>query len=166
MDGNAARAAAADAVGRQDWWQAWNNPELTALLQAAAQHNTDILTALANLRSAAALADDATAALFPTFTANGQGSGNRAQNNWSEGWQAGASGAWAISLAGGNIAAKRAADLEAMASAMTLEDTRIAVAAEVAQTYVSLRLAYVQKLIAEMTLSNYKQAADIAALEL
>ena len=45
---------------------------------------------------------------------------------------------------------------------MTLEDTRIAVAAEVAQTYVSLRLAYVQKLIAEMTLSNYKQAADIA----
>ena len=149
-------------LGDKTWWQAWNNPELTALLQAAAQHNTDILTALANLRSAAALADGATAALFPTFTANGQGSGNRAQNNWSEGWQAGASGAWAISLAGGNIAAKRAADLEAMASAMTLEDTRIAVAAEVAQTYVSLRLAYVQKLIAEMTLSNYKQAADIA----
>jgi len=149
-------------LGDKTWWQAWNNPELTALLQAAAQHNTDILTALANLRSAAALADDATAALFPTFTANGQGSGNRAQNNWTEGWQAGASGAWAISLAGGNIAAKRAADFEAMASAMTLEDTRIAVAAEVAQTYVSLRLAYVQKLIAEMTLSNYKQAADIA----
>ena len=149
-------------LGDKTWWQAWNNPELTALLQAAAQHNTDILTALANLRSAAALADGATAALFPTFTANGQGSGNRAQNNWSEGWQAGASGAWAISLAGGNIAAKRAADLEAMASAMTLEDTRIAVAAEVAQTYVNLRLAYVQKLIAEMTLSNYKQAADIA----
>ena len=141
-------------LGDKTWWQAWNNPELTALLQAAAQHNTDILTALANLRSAAAL--------FPTFTANGQGSGNRAQNNWTEGWQAGASGAWSISLAGGNIAAKRAADLEAMASAMTLEDTRIAVAAEVAQTYVNLRLAYVQKLIAEMTLSNYKQAADIA----
>lgn len=63
-------------LGDKTWWQAWNNPELTALLQAAAQHNTDILTALANLRSAAALADDATAALFPTFTANGQGSGN------------------------------------------------------------------------------------------
>ena len=140
-------------LGDKTWWQAWNNPELTALLQAAAQHNTDILTALANLRSAAALADDATAALFPTLTANGQGSGNRTQNNWTEGWQAGASGAWSISLAGGNIAAKRAADLE---------DTRIAVAAEVAQTYVNLRLAYVQKLIAEMTLSNYKQAADIA----
>lgn len=68
-------------LGDKTWWQAWNNPELTALLQAAAQHNTDILTALANLRSAAALADDATAALFPTLTANGQGSGNRAQNN-------------------------------------------------------------------------------------
>ena len=149
-------------LGDRTWWQAWNNPELAVLLQAAAENNTDILTAMANLRAAAALADDATANLFPTLSASGQGRGDRARNNWSESWQAGASATWSISLAGGNIAAQRAANLEAMASAMTLEDTRIAVAAEVAQTYVSLRLAYVQKLIAEMTLSNYKQAADIA----
>ncbi len=149
-------------LGDKTWWQAWNNPELAVLLEKAELANTDILTAMANLRSAAALADQATADLFPTLTASGQGRGDRAANRWSEGWQAGASANWSISLAGGNIAANRAANLEAMASAMTLEDTRIAVAAEVAQTYVSLRLAYVQKLIAEMTLYNYKQAADIA----
>lgn len=149
-------------LGDKTWWQAWNNAELSDLLQAAADSNTDILTAMANLRSAAALADDATAKLFPSLTASGQGRGDRANGDWTEGWQASASATWSISLAGGNIAARRAANLEAMASAMTLEDTRIAVAAEVAQTYVSLRLAYVQKLIAEMTLSNYKQAADIA----
>lgn len=149
-------------LGDKTWWQAWTNPELAALLGAAAENNTDILTAMANLRSAAALADDATAKLFPSFSAGGQGRGDRANNNWSEGWSADVSGTWSISLAGGNIAARRAASLEAMSSAMTLEDTRIAVAGEVAQTYVSLRLAYVQKLIAEMTLANYKQAADIA----
>ncbi len=154
--------ASAEALGDKSWWQVWNNPELTALLEAADANNTDILTALANLRSAAALADDATAKLFPSLSASGQGSGNRAHNTWTEGWSAGASATWSISLAGGNIAAKRAADYEAMSSAMTLEDTRIIVAGEVAQTYVNLRLAYVQKRIAEMTLSNYKQAADIA----
>lgn len=156
------RLEAPSLLGDKTWWQAWNNPELTLLLQAAADNNTDVLTAMANLRSAAALADDATAKLFPSLTASGQGRGDRANGDWTEGWQASASATWSISLAGENIAARRAANLEAMASAMTLEDTRIAVAAEVAQTYVSLRLAYVQKLIAEMTLSNYKQAADIA----
>lgn len=149
-------------LGDRTWWQAWNNPELSLLLQSASDNNTDILTAMANLRSAAALSDDATAKLFPTLGLSGQGRGDRAANDWSEGWQGGANAAWSISLAGGNVAAMRAADWEARASAMTLEDTRIAVAAEVAQTYVNLRLAYVRKLIAEMTLSNYKQAADIA----
>lgn len=149
-------------LGDRTWWQAWNNPELSQLLQAASDNNTDILTAMANLRSAAALSDDETAKLFPTLGLSGQGRGDRAAGDWSEGWQGGVSAAWSISLAGGNVAAMRAADWEAQASAMTLEDTRIAVAAEVAQTYVNLRLAYVRKLIAEMTLSNYKQAADIA----
>ncbi len=152
----------ATAEDNKSWWHAWKNPELEALLAAADAHNTDILTALANLRSAAALAGEATAELFPTLSISGQGAGNRANNRWTESWNVGADAAWSISLAGGNIAAQLAADHEALAQAMTLEDTRIAVAAEVAQTYVSLRLAYVQKSIAEMTLANYSQAADIA----
>ncbi len=144
------------------WWKAWNNQELDDLLQLADAANTDILTARANLRSAAALADDATAALFPTLGLSAQGSGSRKNNVDSESYQALGTYKWSVSLAGGNIAAQRAADYEAMAEAMTLEDTRITVAGEVARNYVGLALAYVKKSIARMTLENYRQAYDIA----
>lgn len=144
------------------WWSAWDNAELESLLKKAADANTDILTAQANLRSAAALADDATAALFPTLGLSAQGAGNRRNNVNTESYSAQGNLNWTISLAGGNIAAQRAANLEAMASAMTLEDIRLAVAGEVAQNYVNLRLAYVKKRIAQMTLENYQQAHEIA----
>lgn len=146
----------------RNWWKAWDNEELQALLIKAYDANTDILTARANLRAAAVLADDATAALFPTLGLSAQGSGSRRNNIDTESYQAQGNLNWSISLAGGNIAAQRAANYEAMASAMTLEDTRINVASEVAQNYVNLRLAYVKKRIAQMTLENYLQAHEIA----
>ena len=148
--------------GAADWWQAWHNPELTALIEQADRANTDILTALANLRSAAALADEATAALFPTLDLSARGSSTRTNNRTTESYQAGASYNWSLSLAGGNIAAKRAARHEAMAAHLTLEDTRILVAGEVAQNYVALALARVKKEIAEKTLDNYRRALEIA----
>ncbi len=156
--------SAAGAETNRYWWSAWNNAELNILLAEAARANTDVLTARANLRQAAALADEATANLFPSLNASMSGSGSRQMSTGetNESWSASAQAVWSISLAGGNIAAQRAANLEAMASAMTLEDTRIAVASEVAQTYVNLRLAYVRKRIAIMTFENYSQACDIA----
>ena len=143
------RLAAASLEQNAHWWQAWDNPELNALLEAASHANTDVLTAIANLRGAAALADKATADLFPSLSLGMNGSGQRrSTGETSESWGLEGSAAWSFSLAGGNVAAQRAAKLEAMASAMTLEDTRIMVASEVAQTYVNLRLAYVRKRIA------------------
>ena len=157
------RLAAASLEQNAHWWQAWDNPELNGLLEAAARANTDVLTAVANLRNAAALADKATADLFPSLSAGMNASGQRrSTGDTTESWGLEGSAAWSFSLAGGNIAARRAAKLEAMASAMTLEDTRIMVASEVAQTYVNLRLTYVRKRIAVMTFENYKQARDIA----
>lgn len=150
------------ALATQSWWQAWQDAQLMQLIEAAWQKNTDLLTARANLRAAAALADDATAALFPTLEASAQGSGTRRGGVSNENYSLGANYNWSISLAGGNVAARRAARYEAMASAMTLADARTAVASEVAQNYVSLRLAYVKKRIAEMTLANYRQAHEIA----
>ena len=132
------RLAAASLEQNAHWWQAWDNPELNGLLEAAARATTDVLTAVANLRNAAALADKATADLFPSLSAGMNASGQRrSTGDTTESWGLEGSAAWSFSLAGGNIAARRAAKLEAMASAMTLEDTRIMVASEVAQTYVN-----------------------------
>lgn len=164
LPGNAWNAPIPTTVKAIDagWWQQWNDAQLAQLLQRAQENNTDVRTALANLRNAAALSDVATADLFPTLAASAGGSRNWNAGRAANSFNGQGSGAWSFSLAGGNIAAKRAADYDAMASALTLADTRALVASEVAQTYINLRLAVVQKSIREETLANYEEAAKIA----
>ena len=50
----------------QNWWQAWNDPILFNLIRKAMDANTDVKTALADMKAAAALSDAAT-----THHANG-----------------------------------------------------------------------------------------------
>ena len=160
----------------RNWWREWQNPELTGLIDAALAKNTDIKSALANLRSAAASADDATASLFPTLDLSGSGSASRVMGEASTTrWGAQGEAAWSMSLAGGNIAARRAAVYEAAASLLSLEDVRITVAGEVenpktvrvplgevAQNYIGHALACVKYAVAAQMLKNYSEAAQIA----
>ena len=138
----------------KDWWGNWKDDDLNLLIERAVKTNTDVLTATANVRAAAALADLATADLFPTLSAQGQVTGRRVDGESSESATAGVEAGWALSLVGGNVAKQRAARLEAMASAMTLEDVRISVAGEVAASYIGLRLAQVKRRIAVERLAN------------
>lgn len=155
-------SATASIEQMKNWWQAWNEPELMVLISKAVEANTDIKTAQANLRSAAALADSATAELFPSASLSGGGSRSREKHKSTESWNAGGEAIWSVSLVGGNIAAQRAANYEALSSAMTLEDTRAAVVSEVAQNFINIRLAMVKLTIAEETLKNYEQTEQIA----
>ena len=151
------------AVARSEWWKAWKDAELSALVDRAIAESTDVRTALANLKTAAASADQATADLFPTLKLGADGSRTHRENQGTtENWSAEASGSWSISLLGGNLAVRRAARYEAMASLLTLEDVKNAVAAEAASDYVALKLAFVKRCIAEATLKNYEEAGHIA----
>ena len=151
------------AVARSEWWKAWKDAELSALVDRAMVESTDVRTALANLKTAAASADQATADLFPTLKLGADGSRTHRENQGTtEKWSAEASGSWSISLLGGNLAVRRAARYEAMASLLTLEDVKNAVAAEAASDYVALKLAFVKRRIAEATLKNYEEAGHIA----
>ena len=144
------------------WWASWEDSELTRLINLALEANTDIRVAMANLKTAAALSDEATANLFPSASLTGDASRSRKENKTTENYSAGGSVTWSFSLVGGNIAARRAANREAMASAMTLEDTKIAVASEVAQNYVNLKLAQMKLAIAKKTAQNYTELSEIA----
>jgi len=144
------------------WWASWEDAELTRLINLALEANTDIRVAMANLKTAAALSDEATANLFPSASLTGDASRSRKENKTTESYSAGGSVTWSFSLVGGNIAARRAANREAMASAMTLEDTKIAVASEVAQNYVNLKLAQMKLAIAKKTAQNYTELSEIA----
>ncbi len=144
------------------WWASWEDPELTRLINLALEANADIRVAMANLKAAAALSDEATANLFPNASLSGEASRSRKENKTTENYSAGGSVTWSFSLVGGNIAAQRAANREAMASAMSLEDTKIAVASEVAQNYVNLKLAQMKLAIAKKTAQNYTELSEIA----
>ena len=151
------------AVARSEWWKAWKDADLSALVDRAMAESTDVRTALANLKTAAASADQATADLFPTLKLGADGSRTHRENQGTtENWSAEVSGSWSISLLGGNLAVRRAARYEAMASLLTLEDVKNAVAAEAASDYVALKLAFVKRRIAEATLKNYEEAGHIA----
>ncbi len=144
------------------WWASWNDSELTRLINTALEANTDVRVAMANLKAAAALSDEATANLFPSASLAADGSRSRKEGKTTENYSADGSVTWSFSLVGGNIAARRAANREAMASAMSLEDTKIAVASEVAQNYINLKLAEVKLAIAKKTAQNYTELSEIA----
>ena len=144
------------------WWESWNHPELTRLIDKALEANADIQVAFSNLKAAAALSDEATANLFPSASLSADASRERRNSKTSESYSADGSITWSFSLAGGNIAARRAANREAVSSAMTLEDTKIAVASEVAQNYINLKLAEVKLAIAQKNAQNYAELSKIA----
>lgn len=58
----------------QDWWNLFNDPQLTDFVTQALAQSPSIETARAQIRSAAATADRVRAALFPNLTWNADGS--------------------------------------------------------------------------------------------
>lgn len=148
---------------RLTWWSLWNDAELMKLIERATANSTDVRAALANLKLAAVNADQATADLFPTLGLKGNGSWTKREGEETdESWSAQGQASWSISLLGGNVAERRAARYEALASILTLEDVKSATAAEVASDYVGLKLAQVKRRTAQATLQNYAEACDIA----
>ncbi|MBD1552440.1 efflux transporter outer membrane subunit [Pseudomonas typographi] len=56
----------ADGVVSATWWQAFNDPQLSALVEQALQHNTDVLTAISRVEEARQQIQLSRSALFPT----------------------------------------------------------------------------------------------------
>ena len=104
------------------FWAAWNDPVLDALVRRAVENNTDVLSALANLRAARARVTSATSALFPTFSGGGNGRTTRTSGNQTESWQATLSGDWTINLAGREYRLNSSAEWSALASWLTVKD--------------------------------------------
>ena len=144
------------------FWAAWNDPVLDALVRRAVENNTDVLSALANLRAARAQVTSATSALFPTFTGGGNGRTTRTSGNQTESWQATLSGEWTINLAGREYRLNSSAEWSALASWLTVKDVEAAVAAETAQAYVNLRSAQINRRIVEDSIRNYRENEQLA----
>jgi NodT family efflux transporter outer membrane factor (OMF) lipoprotein len=145
------------------WWTRFDDPVLPALVAQALQASTDVAVAQARLRQARAARELAAAGLQPRVgaSASAQGNWREATDRTSESWRAGLDASWEADLWGAGGAGVRAAEASERAGALTLEQARVSVAAEVALTLLQLRGTQAREAIARRNLASQQQTLQI-----
>lgn len=156
-----ASAATGEATTLASWWQRFGDPELAPLIAQALQGQTDIAAAQARLRQARAQRTLAAAQLTPSVSGSGSAQANRSDGGHGESYRTGLDASWEADLWGAGAAGVQAAEASARASALTLANTRVAVAAEVAATLLELRGTQARDAIARRNLDSQLQTLQI-----
>ena len=155
-------ASPANAALLADWWQRFNDPQLSALVAQALQNSTDVRSAQAALQQARALRDVSAAGLAPSLgvSASAQRSksgGASAFNSFKTGFDA----SWEPDVFGGRRNALNAADADAQAATTSLAAVQVSLAAEVAVTYIELRGLQARLLIARRNLTAQEETLQL-----
>ena len=139
-----------DALARGRWWAIFNDPTLDALQDQAASANQDLKAAAARVRQARALRQTAQADRYPTidggFGPNRQRSSAAAQGLPDDAaastvtlWRAQVGASYEADLFGRIASEVDAATADAQQSAALFESVKLALQADVAQTYFTIR---------------------------
>lgn len=151
----AGMGASSPAASLAEWWQRFGDEALNALVARALDSAPDVQAARSRLRQARAAQDVAAAGLRPTLGANAS-----AQASTSDGrpttrqYRAGFDAAWEADLWGAGRAGVAAAEADLQASAATLGQTQVTLAAEVAATYIDLRSAQARLATTQASLAS------------
>ncbi|WGZ92828.1 MAG: efflux transporter outer membrane subunit [Candidatus Thiothrix putei] len=143
------------------WWQTFHDPLMTALIQEALQASPDIKTAQASLRAARAQRAIAGASLLPSLSSGA--SARRSGGNDSYGANLDAS--WEADIFGGNRLADKASAADLQATQASLEDVKASLAAEVASSYVNLRLAQARLAVSRQSLASRDETVRLIGLK-
>ena len=166
------QATPADATPRGSWWEAFGDPKLNELQQQLRDGSFDLRVAVARFEQARALAQRARSDVFPTLDA--QASGVRARGSahaptstgaivTGDDFVAGVNLSWEIDLFGRLRNAARAAGNRAQASAADLAAVDLALRAELATDYFSLRGADAELKLLEDTVTAYDRAYQLTS---
>lgn len=131
----AATATAAAGAETPPWWQAWNDPQLSALIDQALAANPDLQAARATLARSRALRDVAAAGLSPQLGSSAGSSRSRSGGQTSNSHSLGLDASWEPDFSGAGAAAVAAADAQAAAAGASLGATRLALVGDVAQAW-------------------------------
>jgi NodT family efflux transporter outer membrane factor (OMF) lipoprotein len=149
-----ARPTSAPTAALETWWEGFNDPMLSRIVQRARDQNLDLAAALARVRQARAAATEAGAQLLPTFDLNGQAtrihqslespvgqiaSHLPAFNRDQSIYDAGLGASWELDLFGGLRRGREAASAEADAATAAQVCIRISVTADAADAYLRVR---------------------------
>src|ERR1700736_6774978 len=160
-------------IGYSDWWRVFNDPELTRLENEADAANQDIKLAVARVDQAEAGAKYARSFLFPTISLGASASRTReAQNRPNNGNTSGLAATfndfqWPAFLtyevdAWGRVRHSiEAANATEQATAADLRFVRLAVEANVAMNYYSLREIDAERQVLDLTVQEMQKAVDL-----
>ena len=136
------------------WWNAFNDPTLSQLVNLALQQNLDLAQASARIEQARAGLGAAEAALLPSASVNGQAARARqsletplgqvlnsdpSYNRYGSAYEANLNASWELDIFGGLRRGQEAAFAEYQASQAGAVATRLAVVAQTADLYLSIR---------------------------
>lgn len=149
------------------WWEKFNDPKLTALVNEASQTNLDVQLAMARIRQARAQRGVAVGGLWPNVT--GSSSYTRSKgvsiNNLGGGekdlFRAGLDAVWEMDIFGGLRRSVESAGANVAAQQESLHDVQLSLAAEVALNYIELRGFQQELVIARSNLQSQEHTAKI-----
>jgi outer membrane protein, multidrug efflux system len=124
-----------------DWWTQLGDPVFDELMQAAQKESATLASALTRVAQARTGSARASDALSPQLALNAQGSRGVQQPKAppATSLSAGLQASWEIDLWGGNRAALNAAQWRERGAELGWHEARVAVAAEMASTYMAYR---------------------------
>jgi len=158
---SAPTAADMPATSLAQWWQRFNDPQLTQLVTQALQANTSVRSAQAALQQARAQVDVQAAGLLPSVGASASAQRSRASNSTGNSFQAGFDASWEPDVFGRLRSGVNASQADARAAEASLADVQVSLAAEAAVNYVELRGLQQRLAIARSNLASQQEALQI-----
>ncbi len=156
------------------WWQGFDDPELTSLVDRAVRRNRDVAVATAAIREARALRTETVLDLAPTVTSSGgftqarvskdsvRGSGSLGGIDRDRGlYDVGFDASWELDLFGRVRRSIEARTAEVAAAESRRRDVLVSVQAEVARTYLELRGAQLRLDVAERNAANQESTYQL-----
>lgn len=144
------------------WWLRFDDALLSSLIAQSLQANTSVRSAQAALRQARAQRDVSAAALYPDLGGSASVQRSSSGNNAAvDTFKVGLDASWELDVFGANRSALSADDAVARASAASLGDVQVSIAAEVALNYITLRGAQLRLAIAEANLASQLETLQI-----
>jgi len=155
-----------DAIDVSEWWNQFNDPMLTEMVDRALENNHDLKSAAARVRQARAQLGRTRAALGPFVDLSGNINRFRESDNaggfgeqtlYAGGFDA----IWEIDLFGGNRRSVEAALADYQAQEIGLADVQVSVAAETARAYLLLRTYQYRLDVAHSNLEAQRDTLEI-----
>jgi multidrug efflux system outer membrane protein len=146
------------------WWQAFNDPQLTGLMERAMAGNRDLKKAQARLREARARRGISEAGFYPTVDASARANRTRTErktgaDTTSSLYSAGFDAAWELDIFGGVRRSVEAADADIEAVGEDLNNVLVSLLAEAALSYFDVRIYQARLTAAQASLAAQEEAA-------